>query len=87
MRWRENSTNTGKHSVFQMKGRTMKIQFNGKPCETENEITLDRLLEIQKPQGKFAVALNLKFVPRSEYPRHTLKENDSVEVLSPQVGG
>ena len=70
-----------------MKGKKMKIQFNGKLCETESGITLERLLEIQNPQGKFAVALNLKFIPRSEYPTQTLRENDSVEVLSPQVGG
>ena len=65
----------------------MNIQLNGQPCKIEEDFTLENLLERHPPKGRYAVAVNLKFIPKSEYPALCLAESDQVEVLSPQVGG
>jgi sulfur carrier protein len=35
----------------------------------------------------FAVAVNLNFVPKSQYTMHALHENDQIEVIAPVTGG
>jgi sulfur carrier protein len=35
----------------------------------------------------FAVAVNLNFVPKSQYALHALQENDQIEVIAPVTGG
>ncbi|MEY3675186.1 MAG: hypothetical protein RJB47_1894 [Pseudomonadota bacterium] len=35
----------------------------------------------------FAAAVNLQFVPRSQYANHLLSANDQVELIAPITGG
>ena len=35
----------------------------------------------------FAAAVNLQFVPRSQYATHLLSANDQVELIAPITGG
>ena len=35
----------------------------------------------------FAAAVNLQFVPRSQYATHLLSTNDQVELIAPITGG
>jgi sulfur carrier protein len=35
----------------------------------------------------FAAAVNLQFVPRAQYPRHLLQNDDQIELISPITGG
>jgi len=42
------------------------------------------LVGIQPP---FAAAINLQFVPRSQYGQRHLQANDAIELISPITGG
>jgi sulfur carrier protein len=35
----------------------------------------------------FAVAVNLNFVPKTQYEQFSLNENDRIEVITPVTGG
>jgi sulfur carrier protein len=39
---------------------------------------------IQQP---FAAAVNMQFVPRSQYDRHVLADNDRIDLIAPVTGG
>jgi len=38
-------------------------------------------------QGKFALAINNQFLPRSQHPIYQLKPNDCIDLLTPVAGG
>jgi len=42
------------------------------------------LMGIQPP---FAAAINLQFVPRSQYGQRSLQANDAIELIAPITGG
>jgi sulfur carrier protein len=42
------------------------------------------LVGIQPP---FAAAINLQFVPRSQYGQRSLQANDAIELIAPITGG
>jgi sulfur carrier protein len=64
------------------------IRLNEQPCVLERERTL---IEVLQKEGftthYFAVALNKKFIPRTEYENIFLKDGDCVDVVSPMQGG
>ena len=41
-------------------------------------------IQLQPP---FAAAVNMQFVPRSQYASHTLQDQDRIELISPITGG
>lgn len=67
----------------------MKLKVNGVERFIDRQtMTVEMLLEELSYHGKFlAVALNMECVPRSQYSTQELKENDEIEILSPQQGG
>ncbi|MDP2635814.1 MULTISPECIES: sulfur carrier protein ThiS [unclassified Pseudoalteromonas] len=65
----------------------MKITINGQPFETAEQNTLANVLIEFDAKEPFAVALNGDFVPRSQVQATVLKQDDSVELLSPIQGG
>lgn len=65
----------------------MKVTVNGKAKEIPAGTTLKGLLEMTGEVRYVAVALNLEFVPHSEYELLLLKAGDDVEIVSPQAGG
>jgi sulfur carrier protein len=64
----------------------MEILVNGE-AQQVNASQLDAVLLEMAFNGKFAVALNGEFVPRSLYAQTQLSQGDSLEVLSPIAGG
>jgi sulfur carrier protein len=44
-------------------------------------------LNLVNAKPPFAVAVNLNFVPKSQYALHALNENDQIEVIAPVTGG
>lgn len=44
-------------------------------------------LNLVNAKPPFAVAVNLNFVPKSQYASHLLHENDQIEVIAPVTGG
>ena len=66
----------------------MQITLNGKPINLADKTSVKQLLEKQQMVFDFnAVAINQKFIPRSEYQEIWLQDNDVVEVLTPMQGG
>ncbi|MBI3580752.1 MAG: sulfur carrier protein ThiS [Nitrospinae bacterium] len=65
----------------------MRVTVNGKTQEIPAGTTLKGLLEMTGKSKYVAVALNMEFVPQSEYERNLLRAGDEVEIVSPQAGG
>ena len=65
----------------------MKITVNGE-ARTTGAGTLDDLCrELGLAEVKIATARNGAFVPAKERTRASLKEGDTIEILSPRQGG
>lgn len=63
----------------------MKISING----IQTEININTLQELTDKQthAMFAIALNGKFIPRSEYKTIYLNEDDDIEIITAMPGG
>jgi len=67
---------------------TMTVSLNGRPCDT----AAPHLLALLEQQGydlraAFACALNLAFVPRTDWAGTPLRAGDRVDVVTPVTGG
>ena len=66
----------------------MKLEVNGETHELREGLTLQQALkQLGFTQNSYAVAVNLDFVPRSDYDKKVLREGDKVEVVTPRQGG
>ncbi|RMH38098.1 MAG: sulfur carrier protein ThiS [Nitrospirae bacterium] len=66
----------------------MKIQVNGQPRIVSDGVTVAGLLrELNIPNERVAVEVNLSIVEQSDYDRRHLREGDRVEILSFIGGG
>ena len=45
------------------------------------------LIAAQMPPPPFAVAVNTRFVPKTQYSGHLLQAGDQVDIVRPVVGG
>ena len=66
---------------------TIHITLNGQPLQLPAGATLAVAAQASGVQPPFAAAVNLQFVPRSQYPSTALKSGDQVELISPVTGG
>jgi sulfur carrier protein len=68
----------------------MNIKLNGedKTIETESSLSefVQTMLNGKEPNG-IAVALNEMVVPKSKWESTTIKENDSIEIITAVQGG
>jgi sulfur carrier protein len=65
----------------------MRVIVNQQVHELAPASKVSDLLAAIDAQPPFAVAVNLQFVPKSQHTEFVLKENDSVEIISPVTGG
>ena len=66
----------------------MKIQLNGEPYESPEEMTVGGLLQrLEIHDGRVAVELNLEILPKDKYATTALREDDRVEVVHFVGGG
>lgn len=66
----------------------MNVSVNGQMQTIPEDMGIDQLLEyLGYEPGAVAVAVNLEFVPRSDYSIRRLCESDQIEILSPISGG
>ena len=66
----------------------MKITVNQKSLVLDSEISLERLLvELSVSTKYIAIEVNRVIIPKSEYTKYLLKENDIVEVINAVGGG
>ena len=65
----------------------MVIRINGQTHQLPSEATLLDAIERVGIQPPFAAAVNLQFVPKSQYARTTLAPDDDIELIAPITGG
>ncbi|MDB3972655.1 sulfur carrier protein ThiS [Gammaproteobacteria bacterium] len=66
----------------------MKITVNQKSLVLDGEISLEGLLvELSVSTKYIAIEVNKMIIPKSEYTKYLLKENDIVEVINAVGGG
>ena len=64
----------------------MNISLNGESLEFHGQ-TVAELIAAQMPPAPFAVAVNTRFVPKTQYSGHLLQARDQVDIVRPVVGG
>ena len=64
----------------------MNISLNGQPLEFHGQ-TVAELIAAQMPPPPFAVAVNPRFVPKTQYSGHLVQAGDQVDIVRPVVGG
>lgn len=64
------------------------VHLNGdKKVIESNTPVSTALIKWELNQGKFALAINNQFLPRSQYTSYQLKPNDCIDLLTPVAGG
>jgi sulfur carrier protein len=65
----------------------MRITVNQIARDFPQGTKVSQVLDYIQARPPFAVAVNLTFVPKTQYAECTLNENDAVEVIAPVTGG
>ncbi|MEN9226604.1 MAG: sulfur carrier protein ThiS [Thermostichus sp. HHBFW_bins_43] len=65
----------------------MRVLINQEPHELPEGTTLADAVLTVGANGPYAVAVNLNFVPRTQYAQTLLQEGDHVEIITPAAGG
>lgn len=65
----------------------MKILINQAQHELPAGATLADAVALVQPRAPFAAAVNLRFVPNTQYARQPLADGDRVEFIAPVTGG
>ncbi len=66
----------------------MKVQVNNKEVEIDSASTLTQLItQLELPSQGIAVAINNKMIPRTEWERFSLQENDNLVIIKAACGG
>lgn len=66
---------------------TITVTLNGQRLSLQAGATLADAALASGVQAPFAAAVNLQFVPRSQYPNTALHDGDQIELISPVTGG
>ena len=65
----------------------MRVTVNQVEYELPLHSMVADALNLINAKPPFAVAVNLNFVPKSQYALHALNEHDQIEVIAPVTGG
>ena len=65
----------------------MKISINQVQHELPEPATLADAVACIQVHPPFAAAVNLQFVPQSQYPFKQLQANDRIDIIAPVTGG
>jgi sulfur carrier protein len=63
------------------------VVINQVACQLPAPASLQDAISAAGVTPPFAAAVNLQFVPRSQYANHLLSANDQVELIAPITGG
>ena len=69
------------------KSATIKVLINQAPHELPANATLADAVQCIEIAPPFAAAVNLQFVPKTQYASHALHPNDQIELIAPITGG
>ena len=65
----------------------MRIIVNQIEYELPHQSVISDALSLIEAKPPFAVAVNMNFVPKTQYDQFALNENDQIEVITPVTGG
>ena len=65
----------------------MRVIVNQVEYEVPNQSVISDVLSLVDAKQPYAVAVNMHFVPKTNHARHSLNENDQIEVITPVTGG
>ena len=65
----------------------MRIIVNQIEYELPHQSVISDALSLIDAKPPFAVAVNMNFVPKTQYDQFSLNENDQIEVITPVTGG
>ena len=66
----------------------MKVQVNNKEVNITNDSTLTQLIaQLELPAQGIAIAENNQLIPRTDWERFSLHENDSLVIIKAACGG
>ena len=65
----------------------MKIFVNRIPHDVNAAATLADALALADARPPFATAVNLQFVPKTQYAATPLQDGDQIEIIAPVTGG
>jgi sulfur carrier protein len=65
----------------------MRLVVNQIEYELPKPSMISDVLSLINAKPPFAVAVNLNFVPKTQYDQFVLNENDQIEVIAPVTGG
>ena len=66
----------------------MKLKVNSKETEAKDGCTIAELAsQLALPERGVAIAVNNKMIPRSEWEKFALQENDNLVVIKAACGG
>ena len=66
---------------------TIQVLINQAPLELPANATLADAVLCVGIAPPFAAAVNLQFVPKTQYASHVLQANDQIELIAPITGG
>lgn len=66
----------------------MKLKLNGTISEFQEGVTITELLDSLKIEpARVVVEVNLEIIKKQDYPKHILKDGDSIEIVNFVGGG
>ena len=65
----------------------MRVIVNQIEYDISSQSMISDALALINAKPPFAVAVNLNFVPKTQYDQFSLNENDQIEVIAPVTGG
>ena len=65
----------------------MHVIINQLSYELAADATLADAVSVIKAQPPFAAAVNLQFVPNTQYPTTLLQNDDRIDIIFPVTGG
>ena len=66
---------------------SIKVHINGNPFDLPAPATLADAIAQLRLKPPFAAAVNLQFVPNTQYHHTRLSEADQVDLIAPVTGG
>ena len=63
------------------------VLINNAPFELPQGANLADAVRTVQAASPFAVAVNMQFIPSSQYEKTALQDRDSVEIIRPVTGG
>ena len=66
---------------------SIRVHINGKPFDLPAPATLADAVALMDLKPPFAAAVNLQFVPNTQYHHTALSDADQVDLIAPVTGG